>query len=72
MGMTKIVCYAPLFSGETMAISSIQPMVLFCLSATLCENGGTLDVMVRSEDIFIPLIVPHPIFKAYYLKVSKV
>ncbi len=72
MGAAKVVCYAPLFFGETMAISSIQPMVVFCLLATLCENDGTLDVMVRLEHTFVPFIVPHPVSKAYYLKVSKV
>ncbi len=29
-------------------------------------------MMVRSEDIFVPLIVPHPISKANCTKVSKV
>jgi len=31
--------------------------------ATLCENGGTPQVMVRLEDIFVTLTIPHPILK---------
>jgi hypothetical protein len=38
----------------------------------LCENGGTLDVMVELNDTFVPLVIPHPISKANYMKVSKV
>ncbi len=30
---------------------------MFCLEATLCESGGTLDVVVRFEDIFVATIV---------------
>jgi hypothetical protein len=55
-----------------LAISSVQLIAVFCLAATLCENGGTPNVMVRLEDTFIPPIVPHPIFEANYTKVSKV
>jgi hypothetical protein len=40
--------------------------------ATLCENGGTPKMMVRSKDTFVPHIVPHPIFKPNYMKVFKV
>ncbi len=48
-------------------------MVVFCLVATLCENGETLDVVVRSEDAFIPLVIPHPIFEVNRtMEVSKV
>jgi len=54
-----------------LAISSIQLTTVFCL-ATLCENGLTLKVMVRSEDIFVPFIIPHLVSKANYTKVSKV
>jgi hypothetical protein len=67
------MCEAPLFSIEIMVISSIQPMVMFCLINTLCENGGTLDVVVRLEDAFILPIIPHPIFEANCtMEVSKV
>ncbi len=45
---------------------------MFHLAVTLCENGGTLKVMVRSEDTFVPPAIPHPIFKANRTKVSKV
>jgi hypothetical protein len=41
MGVAKIVCQAPLFSAKILAISSIQPIVVFHLTTTLCENGGT-------------------------------
>ncbi len=40
--------------------------------ATLCENGGTSDVMVKSKDTFVPLVVPHPISRANHMEVSKV
>jgi hypothetical protein len=55
-----------------LAISSIQPTTMFCLAITLCENGLILKVMVRSEDIFVPFIIPHLVSKANYTKVSKV
>ncbi len=60
-------------SIETMAISNIQPMTVFCLVTTVCESGGTLDVVVKLKDVFIPPIVPHLISKANHtMKVSKV
>jgi hypothetical protein len=40
--------------------------------ATLCENGGTLDVMVKLEDTFVLLIVSHLVFEANRMKVSKI
>ncbi len=61
IGASKVVHQTPLFFYETLAISCVQPIAMFCLAATLCKNGGKLNVMVRSKDIFIPLIVPHPI-----------
>jgi hypothetical protein len=61
-----------LFSTKTLAISGIQPTTVFCLMATLCENGGTLEVMVRSKDTFVPFAVPHPVPEANHTKVSKV
>jgi hypothetical protein len=39
---------------------------MFHLMATLCENGGTPEVMVKSEDTFVPHVVPHPISKPNY------
>jgi hypothetical protein len=54
-----------------LTILSIQPIAVLCLVVTFCENSGTLDVMVRSNDIFVPLVVPHPIYEANHLKVSK-
>jgi hypothetical protein len=45
---------------------------MFHLAATLCENGGTLDVMVRLEDIFVLHVVPHLVFKANCSEVTKV
>ncbi len=45
---------------------------MFHLVATLCENGGTPKVMVRLEDIFLPLEVPFPDSEANCTKVSKV
>ncbi len=72
MGAAKGVCQTPLFSIKTLAISSIQPIVMFRLAATLCENGGTSNVMVRSENTFVLSIVPHLVFEANRMKVSKV
>jgi hypothetical protein len=31
--------------------------------ATLCESGGTLDLVVRLEDAFVPPIVPHLVYE---------
>jgi hypothetical protein len=45
---------------------------MFHLVTTLCQNGGTLEVMVRSEDIFVLLAIPNPILEANRTKVSKV
>jgi hypothetical protein len=61
-----------IFSTETLAISGIQLVLVFHLVATLCENGGTPKMMVRSKDTFVPLVVPHPIFEANRMEVSKV
>jgi hypothetical protein len=48
-------------------------MVMFHLVATLCENGGTPYVMVKSKDTFVPPIVPHLISEVNCTtKVSKV
>jgi hypothetical protein len=55
MGATKTLCQTPLFSTKTLAISCIQPTIVFRFEATLCENGGTLDVMV-SRRIFLYLL----------------
>jgi len=54
-----------------MAILGIQLIAMFRLVATLCENGGPLDVMVKLEDNFVPLIV-YLVFKANRTEVSKV
>ncbi len=70
--VTKAMCEAPLFSIETMAILYIQ-IVMFHLAIALCEYGGTPDVVVRLENTFVPLIVPHLISKANCItKVFKV
>jgi hypothetical protein len=67
------MCEAPLFLIETMAISGIEPMVVFRIATTLYESGGTPDVVVRSKDIFVPPIVPHIVYEANCTtKVSKV
>ncbi len=66
------MCQAPLFYVETLAILGIQPIAVFHLATTLCENGGTLEMMVKSEDTFVPLIVPHPISQTNRIEVSKV
>jgi hypothetical protein len=55
-----------------LAISGIQPTIVFRLVATLCENGGTPKVMVRLEDIFVPSIIPHLVFETNRTKESKV
>jgi hypothetical protein len=55
-----------------LAISNIQPIVVFRLVATLWENGGTSNVMVKLKDTFVPPVLPHPIFDAICMEVSKV
>jgi len=55
-----------------LAILGIQPIVELHLVTTLCENGGTLKVMVKSEDIFLPHVVPHLIFETNHMKATKV
>jgi len=72
IGAAKAVCEASLFLAKTLAISGIQPTTMFCLAATLCENGGTLEVMVRLEDTFVPHAIPHAVSQANYTEVSKV
>jgi hypothetical protein len=47
MGAAKIMCQTSLFYAKTLAISGIQLATMFHLVATLRENGGTLNVMVR-------------------------
>jgi hypothetical protein len=72
MGAAKTMCHAPLCSIVTLLILSIQLGVMFRLVATLCENGGTLDVMVRSEDTFVPHAIPHLVSKVNRSEVTKV
>jgi hypothetical protein len=52
MGAAKVMCQAPLFSAKTLTISNTQPIAKFYLATTLCKNGGTPKVMVKSNDIF--------------------
>jgi len=47
-------------------------MVVLCLVATSCESGGTLNVVVRWDDIFAPTIVTQHVFKVDCTKVCKV
>jgi hypothetical protein len=61
-----------LFSTKTLAITSIQPRAMFRLTSTICENGGTSNVMVRLEDIFVPPMIPHQVSKANCMNVSKI
>jgi len=72
MGVAKKVCQAPLFFAKTLAILGIQPTIMFCLETTSCENGGTLEVMVRFEDTFVAHVIPHPVSQANHMEVSKV
>ncbi len=72
MGVANAVCQTSLFPTKTLAISSIQATTVFPLAATLCENGGTLKVMVRLEDIFVLLVIPHLVSKVNCTEVSKV
>jgi hypothetical protein len=58
MGVAKVVCQAPLSFVETLAILITQPTTIVCLVATLCENGGTPQVMVRSEDFCVSYSSP--------------
>ncbi len=66
------MCQAPLVFAEILAISNFELVIVFRLVATLCENGGTLNVMVKLEDIFVPLTIAHLVFKANRMEVSKV
>jgi hypothetical protein len=45
---------------------------MFPLVATLHENGGTLNVIIRLKNIFVFLIVPHLVSKINHMEVSKV
>jgi hypothetical protein len=72
MGAAKVMCQAPLFSTKTLAILGIQATTMFRLVATLCENGGALEVMVRLEDTFVAHGIPHLVCQANCTKVSKV
>jgi hypothetical protein len=47
-------------------------MVVLCLMATSCESGGTLNVVVRWDDIFALTIVTQHVFKVDCTKVCKV
>jgi hypothetical protein len=60
--VAKTMCETSLFFAKTMVILNIQPTAMFRLAATLCEIGGTLYVVVKLEDTFVPLIIFHPIF----------
>jgi len=71
-GATKAVCQASLFFAKTLAISDIQLATMFQLVATLHENGGKLNVIVRSKNIFVILVVPHLVSKTNHMEVSKV
>ncbi len=42
-------------------ILGIQLIAMFFLTITLRENGGTPYVVVRLEDIFVPIIVPQQV-----------
>jgi hypothetical protein len=57
VGVAKMVYWTPLFFIKTLVILSIQLVTMFCLVATLWESDGTLDVVVRFEDIFVATIV---------------
>ncbi len=73
LGATKMVCQAPLFSIDTLAISKIQPTTVVRLATTLCESGPRiLDVVVRSKNTYAPPIVPHPNFEANHPKMCKI
>jgi hypothetical protein len=61
-----------IFFVKTLAISCIQLIIVFCLVATLCEDEGTLDVVVRSEDISVPFTFPQQGFETNPIEVSKV
>jgi len=38
------------------------------LTAILCENGGTPEMMVRLKDTSMPFVIPHPFFEANHTK----
>jgi hypothetical protein len=56
--------FSTTFFVKTMVILGIQLVDVFCLVTTLCESGGTLDVVVRSKVAFVHPIVPHLVFEA--------
>jgi hypothetical protein len=73
LGVAKTMCEASLFFAQTMVISSIEPTAVFHLTTTLCESGGTIYVVVKLEDTFVPPIIFHPVFKTnHIMKLSKV
>jgi len=55
-----------------LVILGIQLGAVFRLAATLCENGGIINVMVKLEDTFVLHVVPHLVYEANRLKVTKV
>jgi hypothetical protein len=60
------------FFIETMAISNIQLLIMFCMAATLCEGGGTLEMVVTSKDPLELTRFPQHIFEANHPKMPKV
>jgi hypothetical protein len=68
MRVANVVCQARLFFVQTLAILGIQLAVMFRIVATLCENGGTPYVAVKSKDTFAPLTIPHLVFEANHMK----
>jgi hypothetical protein len=41
MGVAKTLCQTSLFFTKTLAISCIQPTIVFRFKATLCEDGSS-------------------------------
>jgi hypothetical protein len=68
MGAAKVMCQTTQSYAKILAISNIQPPTMLHLTAILCENGGTLEMLVRLKDTSMPLAIPHPFFEANHTK----
>lgn len=55
-----------------MAISNIQLLIMFRMATTLCEGGGTLEMVVTSEDPLELTRFPQRLFEANHSEMPKV
>jgi hypothetical protein len=55
-----------------LVILGIQLGAVFRLAATLWENGGIINVMVKLEDTFVLHAIPHQVYEVNRLEVTRV